>query len=322
MDNFLYGRKYRVLVADKNNNALDVSNLRCTFRVEKVALQVANHAEVSIYNLSPDTEKVIIKEGMRVILEAGYQGYLKTQQQGAAQQVLAPKQYGKIFDGEVIQAIRDREDVVDYKLTLVCLDGDSFLNNNIVKMTVNAGLNQRQIVDQIATKAVTPTEIGRISPDLKTQNLPRGKVFFGMPKDYLRDIARDNNANFWVEDGQVYIAKATDTPPGEALVLTPKTGLVGVPQQTFDGVTFKCLLNPAIKLMTMVQIDNSLIRMQKKRLGQIPVPLDDDGQYQAYKVIHYGDTRGNEWYTEVDGVSRYGAAAPLMLANKIQSPNG
>lgn len=323
MSDFLYGRKYRVLVADKNNTALDVSNLRCVFRVEKTVNTAANYAEVAIYNLSPDTEALIVKEGMRVIIEAGYQGYLETQQQGAAQPVVTPKQYGTIFDGEVIQPIRDREDNVDYKLTLVCMDGDSFLNNNIVRMTVNAGLNQRQFVNQIASAAMTPTEVGRISPDLSTQNLPRGKVFFGSPKKYLRDIARDNNASFWVDDGQVYIAKATDEAPGEVIVLSPQTGLVGTPQQTEDGVAFKCLLNPAIKLMSMVKINNSIVRQMKQQIGQIPAMLDQDGQYQAYRVIHYGDTRGDEWYTEVDGVSRYGRKSLLaMLENRQQSPNG
>ncbi len=324
MSDFLYGRKYRVLVADKGNTALDVSNLRCVFCVEKIANSTSNYAEVAIYNLSPETEALIVKEGMRIIIEAGYQGYLQAQQQGAAQQVITPKQYGVIFDGEVIQPIRDREDNnVDYKLTLVCLDGDSFLNNNIVRMTVNAGLNQRQFVNQIASAALTLTEIGRISPDLSTQALPRGKVFFGMPKKYLRDIARDNSANFWVDDGQIYIAKATDEAPGETIVLSPETGLVGVPQQTQDGVAFKCLLNPAIKLMSMVKIDNSIVRQLKQRIGQIPSMLDQDGQYQAYRVIHYGDTRGDEWYTEVDGVSRYGRKSLLaMLENRQQSPNG
>lgn len=322
MSNILYGRKYRVLVADKKNTALDVSNLRCVFRIEKVALQVANYAEVTIYNLNAETEQAIVKEGMRVIIEAGYQGYLTTQEQGAAQQTVTPKQYGVIFDGQIIQVLRDREENnVDYRLTLVCLDGDSFLNNNIVAKSISAGFNQRQIAGIVASSAVTPTEIGRISPDLNAQGLPRGKVFLGMPKQYLRDIARDNNANFWVDDGQVYITKVTDTAPGQVIVLTPSTGMVGVPQQTQEGVSFKSLLNPTIKLMAMIKLDNTMIRQQKQQIGQIPAVLDQDGQYQAYKVIHTGDTRGKEWYTEVVGVGRYGKI-PLMLNSPAQSPNG
>jgi hypothetical protein len=316
MSNFLYGRKFRVYVADQQGDAWDVSNLRCTFAIEKVALATANYAEITIYNLTNDSETTIIKEGVRVIVEAGYDGFINTE---TGEQTEA-KQYGKIFDGDVIQFLRGREDNVDYTLTLICLDGDSFLNNNIIKTTLTAGMTQRQLVDHITAKPLTPTEIGRISPELSTQRLPRGKVFFGMPKDYLGDIARDNAASFWVDDGQVYITKATDITAEEALVLTPQTGLIGTPQQKQDGVSFKCLLNPSIRLMSMVKLDNTMIRQQKYQLGQIPSQLDQDGQYQVYKLRHVGDTRGDEWYTEVDGVGRVGKM-PLMLATATQNPN-
>lgn len=320
MSDVLYGRKYRVLVSNINNEALDVSNLRCTFRIEKVAMQTANYAEVSIYNLSAGTEAEIIKEGDRVIVEAGYQGVITTDANGNLIEA-TPKQYGVIFDGLVIQALRDKEDNVNYKLTLVCMDGDSFLANNIIKLSVGGGQNQRQIVETIVSKAETPTETARITPDLSTQTLPRGKVFFGTPKQYLNKIASDNNANFWVDDGAVYITKSTDIPAGEALVLTPQTGLLGVPQQNQDGIECKCLLNPNIKLMTMIKIDNSMIRQLKQQVGQYPALLDADGQYQVYKVSYVGDTRGDDWQTEIVGIGRNGKNAPTLLSVPTQNPN-
>lgn len=320
MSNIAYGRKYRILVAKIDNTALDVSNLRCTFRIEKVAYQVANYAEVNIYNLSAGTEAELIKEGDRVIVEAGYQGVITTDANGNIIEA-TPKQYGVIFDGLVIQALRDKEDNVNYKLTLVCMDGDDFLANNIIKLSVGAGQSQRQLVETIVSKAETPTETARITPDLSTQNLPRGKVFFGTPKQYLGRISDDNNANFWVDDGKVYIAKVTDIPIGEALVLTPQTGLIGTPQQTQDGVEFKCLLNPLIKLASMIKIDNSMIRQIKQQVGQYPTMLDADGQYQVIKLTTVGDTRGTEWYSEIIGIARNGKNAATMLSYSKQNPN-
>ena len=321
MSDFLYGRKYRILVAKGDNTALDVSNLGCTFKIEKVAMQIANYAEIVIYNLSAGTEAEIIKEGDRVIVEAGYQGFITVNPDGTQSETPSTKQYGKVFDGLIIQALRDKEDNVNYKLSLVCMDGDDFLANNIIKMSIASGQNQRQIVEQIVSNADTPSEIGKISPDLNTQNLPRGKVFFGTPKQYLKSIANDNNAQFWVDDGQVYIAKATDIPDGEALVLTPQTGLIGVPQQTADGASFKCLINPAIRLKSMIKIDNSLIRQMKQTVGQLPTILDKDGQYQVYKLTIIGDTRGNDWYKECEGIGRTGKNAPSLLSSPNQNPN-
>ncbi|CQR71688.1 hypothetical protein SOV_04840 [Sporomusa ovata DSM 2662] len=317
MSKFLYGRKYRVLVAGKDNVALDVSNLRCTFHIEKTARALSNYAEISIYNLTSSTEMAIVKEGDRVIVEAGYDGFIDTE----TGQKTDTKQYGKIFDGDILQPLRDREDNVNYRLTLVCQDGEDFLNRSLVRKTIGAGLEQRQIINKIVSEAKTLTGIGRISSNLSTQKLPRGKVFFGTPKNYLSNIANDNGATFWVDDGQVNIAKATDVPVEEALVLTPQNGLIGTPQQTFGGITFKCLLNPSLKLMNMIKIDNSDIRRLKWTQEMKMTALDQDGQYQIYKMIYTGDTRGDEWYVDVEGISRNGLMPlPLMLDNATQNP--
>ena len=302
-----YIRKYQILVVDGDNKALDVSNLRCTFRIEKMGYQAINHSEISIYNLTAKTELMIIKEGMRVIVNAGYEN--------------GP--YGKIFDGDIFQALRDRENNVDYKLTLNCMDGDNILNNKIVKLTVNAGINQRQMVDQIATQVYTPQQVGYVTKDISDKALPRGKVFFGEPKKYFRQIAQDNNAQFYVNDGQIHISKITDVPEGEALLLTPENGLIGTPQMIDYGITFRCLLNPILKVSNppmMVKIDNAYIRQQKIQYGQLPTILDQDGLYKIAKLTFIGDTRGEDWYCEATGISSPGKV-PMLLATVNQTPN-
>lgn len=333
MSEILYGRKCKILIADKNNDAWDVASLKCVFRIEKSVFPSVNFCEVKIYNINTETDISIIKEGVRIVVEAGYDGYVQTDEtrNGETVKVQSPKQYGKIFDGQIVQYLHDREENIDYTLTLIAYDGDAYLNRSFTSFSVNKGINQRQIIDNLTTKVTSPIDVGHISPNLSTKTLPRGKVFFGAPKGYLRDVARDNNANLWVDDGQVIIAKITDLPPGEALVLSPKTGLVGVPQQTQDGIQYRSLLNPSIILRSMVKIDNSIVRLMKLQAAQnsqgllmfsLQAPLDADGQYQTAKIIHIGDTRGNEWYTDVVGISSYGKGLlPMLLQNAAQNPN-
>jgi hypothetical protein len=315
MSNFLYGRKFKIYVAKKDDTAWDVTSLRVKFNIEKVAKQTANYAEVEIYNLTRDTENAIIQEGTRVIIEAGYQGTTTNTDTNETTYI----RYGKIFDGDIIQSMRDRDDNVDYILKLVCIDGDSFLNNNIIKMTLNSGVTQRQIVENIAANANKPTEVGRITADLSDAKLPRGKVFFGVPKGYLRNVSNGNGANFWIEDNQLQVASPTDDfNASDAIVITPQNGMIGIPAQTEYGVQVKCLLDPRIKLMSMIKIDNTMIRQMKQQIGKIPTMLDQDGQYQVYKLKHTGDTRDNEWYTDIDGIGRNGKI-PLQLASGGQS---
>lgn len=288
-DNILFGRRYRVIVGT-NCSGLDVSQLRCTFNIEKSMAETANYSEITIYNLSPQTENTIIKTGHRVILEAGYEG----------------SQYGLIFDGDIVQPLRDKEDGTTYRLTLVSQDGDKFLNGGIINSSYRAGQTPRTIASEVTSKATNSIELASISENLEDKKLARGKVVFGLARDYLHQIANTEQAAFYVNDGKVNIIKATDLPTGRVIDLSPTTGLVGTPEQTEDGIKAKCLLNPLLNLNSFVHIDNSFIRLQKASRDSQLKQLDYDGVYRIIKLIHTGDTRGNTWYTEFVGVTQTG----------------
>lgn len=62
----LWLRKYKILVTDKNDEeALNVSDLHCTFEVHKKRDRGGFYAIVRIYNLNSDTEDKLVMEGDR-----------------------------------------------------------------------------------------------------------------------------------------------------------------------------------------------------------------------------------------------------------------
>lgn len=260
---------------------------------------------MTIYNLSPDTENILITEGSRVIVEAGYEG----------------EQYGVIFDGDLVQPLRDKEDGTTYRLILYSLDGDQYLNQGVVNFSLVKGQTSRSIANNLISKASVPSELGSISDGLdQNQNqLSRGKVVFGMAKDYFRQLAQTHNAAFYVEDGKVNLIKISDYPTGEILDLSPTSGLIGTPAQNEQGVSFKCQLNPHIKIGSLVHIDNSLIQAQRIQLGQAQRTLDNDGIYRVIGLTHIGDTRGENWYSECIGVAQAGAI-PGIIKDSLANP--
>lgn len=329
MSDYLWMRKWKILVIDKQDKeALNVSDLRVVFSVKRQK-EAANFATVEIYNLTAETEQRIIKEGDRIVIEAGYEGYLNTAADGTIQEEkdsegkTQEKQYGKIFDGQVIYPSRRKENNTDYVLHLLCVDGQNRLRQNFVGKTLNKGLNQRQVLDAVCEKSQTRIPTNTITQGLSGQKLPRGKVLFGEPKDYISDIARGNGASFWIEDGELNMTKLSDAATDEAIVVTPTTGLIGMPTQTQYGASFRLLLNPAVGMKSLVQIKNSEITEAQAQPGTQQSPLDPDWIYQVIEVTHHGDTRGNDWYTECAAISRYGKGAlPALLANNAQNPNG
>ncbi len=303
--NILYGRRYRVVVSNTLGIALDVSDLHCTFDIQVVINQTPPFSTIVIYNLNPVTENFILNYGDHVTVEAGYEG----------------SQYGLIFDGDLIEPIRDKPDNVTERLTLYCLGANRVLNQAFAIFTVNKGQSALSMVTNLASKATVPTPIGYISPALSTAKLPRGKSVFGFTRDYLRQIAQANHMAFYTHDGKINLLHASDPPSGEIVDLTPSSGLIGQPVQQNLGVSFQCLLNPALTINSMVHIESSLIQAQTFQIGQVARPLDTAGIYRIVGVTHVGDTRGTPWYTQCTSVSQMGGI-PGMLSTATASPWG
>ncbi|WP_158408550.1 glycoside hydrolase family 73 protein [Desulfosporosinus fructosivorans] len=299
----LWGRRYRIIVSSLDGEkALDVSQLRITFNCVKSMQLEPQFSSIVIYNLSPKSENILIEEGFRVTVEAGYEG----------------SQYGLIFDGDVVQAIRGKEDGTTYTLTLVAADADRWMSYSTLNFSMVRGQNSRNVIEGCASKASIPSELGSISDSLSTSKLTRGKVIFGLTRDYIRQIAQSENATAYIDGGKVNIVKADDIPEGEIIDLSAASGLVDIPNQSDYGITIRCLLNPRIKCNMLVHVDNTLVRAQQFEQGQQVYALDPDGIYRVIQITTIGDTRGNDWYTEVETVTQAGKL-PAMVANGTQS---
>jgi hypothetical protein len=88
-----------------------------------------------------------------------------------------------------------------------------------------------------------------------------------------------------------------------ATVLSPSTGLIGIPVQTLDGIEATCLINSHVKPGAFVKIDQSLITAGQRDLSVGAVnafpSITTDGIYRVMWTEHEGDTRGNPWYTHL-----------------------
>ena len=243
----LFGRRCRITIADENNNAIDVSQLRCTFNIVKTIQMEPNVSIIEIYNLAVKTENDIITNGKRVTVESGYEG----------------SQFGLIFDGDILQCINSRDDGTTCKLTIIALDSDRAINFELANFSIVKGQTQRSIVEHMTNVASNPIPLGSISEQLDDTQLARGKVFFGKMSDYFRQIAKGNGLQFYMDDGTLNLISMNDLPDGEIIDLSPSSGLIGTPEQSDYGVTGKCLLNPQIKLNSLIHIDNSLVRAKQ-----------------------------------------------------------
>lgn len=303
--NKLFGRVWRVAVYNKYGQGFDLSELHCIFDINKSITMDNSTGIVTIYNLNVEFENEIITNCNRVTIEAGYKDG-----------------YGLIYDGDIIQAIRGIENGVDFYLTLVTMDGDRFLNSGFTTINIPKGASKRNVAEALCTQSINATEITALSSAFEKSQYIRSKAVFGRSKEYLSSLASGENANFYMEDNTVKLTAVTDVPEDTIIRLDPQSGLIGSPQQNTQGITFTALLNPRIKLNSLVNIPNSLIIEQQYSDGSAAAyQLDNDNVYRVLKIRYQGDTRGNDWYITADAASQAGAV-PNILADVVSAAGG
>lgn len=273
------------LVVGAGSTGIDLSGLRIKFATHKGDVETPNNADITVYNLAPETVSRIRGEFKRVVLAAGYESNA-----------------GIIFDGQIRQVRTGREGA-DTWTAITVADGDRAYNFATVATTLAAGATPADQVAACGTAMASKGSAVGYIPDLGGQALPRGKVMFGMARSYMRDVARTSDTSWSIQDGLLQMIPAKGYLPGEAVVLTAATGLIGTPEQTNDGIKVRCLLNPRLKIGGRIKLDNaSILRVKTDlKLGawDKSPKLDRDGTYRVLKVEFVGDTRGNDWYADL-----------------------
>lgn len=291
-----------------SSSAWDPEALRITFDVDLPAFKSLWFARISIYNLNAPTAQKILSQGMAVTLKAGYQ------LPGA----------DIIFKGQIYQPLWERENVTDLKLTLMCYTGLKETIGNFASFRGTAFSTQNALVQKMVAGAFTPIPVGTVDTTALTgTTLPRARAFFGDPMKFFDRVARANNLQSWVGFDGLYITNVeAESALVNTITYTPTTGIVGTPQQTEDGVAMRVLLDPRLQILAtpiQVKIDNAVIRQLPRYPGSIPSRLDMDGTYLVMGLNFTGDSRGNDWYTDIVGATSIGGK--LAMIADASDPN-
>lgn len=303
-----------VQVQKGQDDALDLSEMRIKFRIGQATVDNPKFAEIYIYNLSPATMNRLSGEngfgevGQTVILEAGYASELDI-----------------VFKGQVFQYRRGRDNPTDTWLCILAQSGNNAINYAVVNKAVPAGMTQQQIRDDLKSEFKKCGVDAGYMCDVSDQALPRGKTFSGMLRDYVKQFTQTNNTDLVIEDDKAVMIPRGGSNGEPAFVMTPETGLIGMPQLTTEGLRVTCLLNPRLKWGGQVQVDMSRIQTQGFDVGYagqyVDQPYKDiksaqgiNGFYNIVSVNHDGDTRGDNWYTELVCVGVGSKATPLTGA--------
>jgi hypothetical protein len=133
---------------------------------------------------------------------------------------------------------------------------------------------------------------------------PRGRTLYNLARATAREMADSVGARWSAQGGALVLIPDGGVRAGEAIVIGPQSGLVGIPEATDNGVVVHTLLNPDLTIGTSVLIDSSLI-VQTVTLNHFRPDLGfvfETSNLNLYRVLaidHTGDTRGQEWYSDI-----------------------
>lgn len=285
-----FGRKASLLMVG-GSRALDLSDMHFRFEIRQGDVATPNNALIRVWNLRPETMKQIRGEFARVVVQAGYEG-----------------SFGVVFDGTVKQFGIGKESAVDSFLDIKAAEGDIGFTTGLVSKSYEAGTKiEAMMTDSVIAMGLKLVNFATLNV---TGDLSRGRVLFGMARAHTQALADTLGATWSIQGGEVQVIPLTKYLDGDAVVINSMTGMVGIPEQTPEGVKVRCLLNPKIKCGSRIRLNNGDITQQdiksivpfNVKVGTVfsaPLAAGADGDYRVLVHDVSGDTRGQEFYSDI-----------------------
>lgn len=304
----LFGRRAILEVGKAGTDGLRIeeagaeASLRISFEVTKTAQSDSNKAVVQVYNLARASRERFARHDI-VRLQVGYSGVMEL-----------------AYEGEVTRARNERvgAEVVS---TLECGDGVEAFQAQTIEKTFAAGATVSAVVLAVAKRFETavpdreasavsfaphasrktkasrlslrnlPADLAVLERSLKAQGfatvLRRAMSVSGSAREVMDRLARMWRFDWSVQDGAVQVVAYGETLVGQAVLLSPSTGLLAVPIITDIGVRVRALLIPYVRPGSMLQVESDTVT----------------GSFRTETVRLQGDTRGGPWELEAEARS-------------------
>jgi len=275
-------------------SALEISQLRISFKINKTLEHSSNSATISIYNLSENTRTLLKEVFNSIIIKAGYAD-------GAGTKLA--------FIGDITESTTKRQGA---NLVTTISAGDSLkvLQNTKFNQSYSEGVSGYQILNDIVDALGLPV---KLTDRLKKVIQKKGKKFAngysanGNAKEQLTKLAKQLNLEWSFQNGTIKLLEKEETDDSPIIVLARSTGLIGLPERITDlklksetdkkvkkGSKEKDIKRKGWKLTSLLMADiepGGQVLVDAQELGV------ESGIYRTEEVEHSGDNFGTNFNT-------------------------
>lgn len=274
-DNF--DRQYRLAAGPAGGAGFEVGEtskaqpvaLHVNFSLQKSDLETQNTGRVTLWNLNPSQLAVLNEKDCVVSLKAGYGSKLAL-----------------IFDG-IVSYVSTTIDSADRKTEIEVIDNLVEIRDTYVSVSYNGTVNWKIIFDDVAAQMGVAVSY---SYNAEFVDISNGFSFVGLARDIMTKGCKCCNLSWSIQNGVMQVKKPGDVMSREVYVLSPDTGLLGIPARvviTQDEATGKntlgwdveYFLNGAINIDDYVKLESETVT----------------GYFRVYSLEISGDNVSGDW---------------------------
>lgn len=199
------------------------------FDVDRSAFSGTNNGNFQIYNLGYDIQALLWKDRFDLTkyvtmwVYAGYEDVMPL-----------------IFMGDVQECTSYRNGV-DFITDIQATDGGYLFQYGFVNTTFSKNADFQFLLQELLVNVPT-CEIGYITTNIK-QVRKRGRTFIGQTTKLLEAYDFDE---VFVDNGQLHILGKNDVIPGQLMVLTADSGMIGTPRRGEQSITVDTIFEPQL----------------------------------------------------------------------------
>lgn len=262
--------------------------LRIEFLVDISPGDVLSFADIKLYNL--DKASAVAQQSS-IVLRAGYDDNVDA-----------------IFTGFVTNAFRERPVGSSEIITrLICKSGEAATDRASAQLSFGVGTRIEEVLRALARAWPLPIEIDN-AQFAGAPAFTSGYVVDGDIPTALNSLAYAYKFSWRQDRGSIIITKPGMERNATAIPVNQFAGMVGIPEVSRGpdglGVRVTTRLNPALRYNGKIDVQSEFATLNTGNLfiSELSGDATANGEYNVFAVKHSGDSWGDTWDSDIDGL--------------------
>jgi hypothetical protein len=229
---------------DGKNNTATVTGLRCSANIDATGGVSSNAMQLAVYGLPLDLMNQLSTVGTQ--LNAQYVNSI-TVEAGDDQTGMSV-----VFGGRIFNAYVDGNNQPNVPFRVQGSPGTFYSVKPATPLSIRGSADAAGMMSNLAGQMGLGFENNGVSVKLSNP------YFGGSPWTQAMAIARHGNFDLIFEPNNMVISPRGQPRQGDAIVISPDTGMVGYPQFSQNFIIVRTLFNPAVKQLSLVEVQSQL----------------------------------------------------------------